>query len=196
MVENSSKDRKLFITYYDFIKTHCVYSNFPKEGVNFIDIFPILQQAGFANFNEFTRRVNSDIILIPEARGFLFAQSFPADKEVFLRKKGKLPGLGINQIKAPKEYGEEILEFNESAILQIVNNHNIKSPITVTFFDDVLATGQTAKAVCDYFSNLTLRGYTFKVINCVFFLELSALKGREIFPENVEVYSFLTYKPE
>jgi adenine phosphoribosyltransferase len=100
-----------------------------------------------------------------ESRGFFFAPMLAAKLNagfVPVRKNGKLPAMKIRESYA-LEYGEDTLEMHSDSILKGEQ---------VLIHDDVLATGGTAKAVCELVERLGG-----EVVQCVFLLQLDALKG-------------------
>lgn len=147
--------------------------NFPKEGIDFIDITTVLQDADAFKqaLDEMKEKVLSigefDLIAGPESRGFVFGAplAYMCGKGfVPIRKKGKLPYKTI-QVEYQLEYGSDILEMHEDAI---------KPGQKVVIVDDLLATGGTTK------SNIKLvEKLGGQVVGLVFFVELSFLKGRE-----------------
>jgi len=157
--------------------------NFPKQGIVFKDITPLLGNAeAFAACAEaLTKMVDSPIdkVVCVDARGFFFggllAEKLNAGL-VPVRKKGKLPDKTIQQSYA-LEYGEDILEMHANAI---------KKGDRVLIHDDVLATGGTAKAVCDLVTKLG--GI---IVQCNFIIELDFLNGAQQL--NAPVKSLITY---
>ncbi|KAI7855714.1 adenine phosphoribosyltransferase [Circinella umbellata] len=129
----------LFI--YDLLNE---YPDFPQKGIQFVDIFPILQNTKATEkvtdyFVNYLKNKSVDIIVGVEARGFFFA-SFVAIRLgipfIPIRKKGKLPG-DCYQVVYQKEYGPDTLEIHKGVI---------KPGSRVAILDDVLATGGTAAA--------------------------------------------------
>ena len=171
--------RRINVGFKKFVDTNCVTKDFPKKGVNFIDIFPIIKRRGLKELNE-VMTFPEAIILIPEARGFLFAGELDWNKIVPLRKKGKLPG-EVMEIKYEKEYGSDSLFFQIECIRDILwkTEWDKSIPVPVCFFDDVLATGGTAEAVTKFFNELNIEGYTFNVVSNKFYIEILDLKGKE-----------------
>ena len=147
--------------------------NFPKEGINFIDITTVLQDAealkycidemiqeikGFGDFN---------IIVGPESRGFIFGTPIAYAMEkgfAPIRKKGKLPYKTIC-VEYQLEYGKDKLEMHIDAV---------KNGDKVVIVDDLLATGGTTE------SNIKLvEQLGGEVVGIVYFIELSFLNGRD-----------------
>ena len=142
-----------------------------------MDIFPFLEKYHYDKIY-----ADEPIILIPEARGFLFYRDFDSNKALPLRKSNKLPGKLIS-ISTEKEYGKDTLFFQEDALRRHIIRYREKNPhatvIPVMLFDDVAATGMTAESIINFFRNFTFEGCTFYFTRCRFFFELSNLGARE-----------------
>ena len=160
-------------------------NDFPKKGVVFRDITPLLQNG--KAFNDAISRIAdglqySDINLIAcvESRGFIIGAALASKLGsgiVPIRKKGKLP-YKVYSETYDLEYGTDTLEMHADAI----------SPgQRVLIVDDVLATGGTAKAVVNIVNSM--QG---KIVGTAFLLELMELKGRKKL-EGYPVYSLLQY---
>ncbi|MEN3014255.1 MAG: adenine phosphoribosyltransferase [Endomicrobiia bacterium] len=159
--------------------------NFPKEGIIFKDITPLLKTPDVFSLaieeisKYFVDKKVSKVVSM-EARGFIFG-SVVAHKLrcgfVPVRKKGKLPYRTVS-IEYELEYGKDILEIHEDAITQGDN---------VIIIDDVLATGGTAKAVASLIEKC--KG---KVIGMGFLIELTFLNPREKL-KGYEIYSLIKY---
>ena len=159
--------------------------DFPKPGVMFKDITPLLGNPQavkecMALLINSLRDKNIDIVVGAESRGFFFATLLAYELGagfVPVRKPNKLP---FDKISATYEleYGTDVLEIHTDAI---------KPGDRVVIHDDVLATGGTAKAVCELVERL---GGV--IVQCNFLMELSFLKGREKLG-NHEVYAPLVY---
>lgn len=147
--------------------------DFPREGIDFIDITPVLQdrealrQCVDGLKNAVSGIGGFDLIAGPESRGFIFGAplAYIMDKGFIpIRKKGKLP---YKTVKAEYqlEYGSDTLEIHEDAI---------KPGQKVVIVDDLLATGGTTE------SNIRLvEKLGGEVLGIAFFIELTALNGRE-----------------
>ncbi len=146
--------------------------NFPKEGIIFKDITPLLQNGEcFASVtNDIAARYKDkkiDVVVGIEARGFIFGAPVANALRcgfVPVRKKGKLP-YKTKSITYDLEYGTDTLEIHEDAF---------KSGKNVLILDDVLATGGTVKAVSDM-----VREMGGNIVGTEFLIELSFLNGRD-----------------
>ncbi|MDF2523337.1 MAG: adenine phosphoribosyltransferase [Clostridiales bacterium] len=147
--------------------------NFPKEGIDFIDITTVLQDAeAFKEcLDTMKERIEKfgkvDLIVGPESRGFVFGAplSYSMGKGfILIRKKGKLPYKTV-QAEYQLEYGTDILEMHEDAI---------KPGQKVVIVDDLLATGGTTEANIKLIEKLGG-----EVVGIVYFIELAFLNGRD-----------------
>ncbi|MBU3175079.1 adenine phosphoribosyltransferase [Clostridium estertheticum] len=149
-----------------------VIENFPKEGISFKDITTILQDGKVLkqtidDIVEYLKDKKIDVIVGPEARGFLFgvpvAYALGAGF-VPVRKPGKLPYETL-QIEYELEYGTDKLEIHKDAI---------KPGQRVVIVDDLLATGGTVAAVTKLIEQMGG-----DVISLNFVIELTDLHGKE-----------------
>ena len=118
--------------------------NFPVEGVNFIDISPVLADANSFEtiIKEMCNKVPKDVdyIISPESRGYLFGPSIATRLGkgfVPIRKPDKLPNDLVISMDYEKEYGLDTLCLPKN------DNYTGKK---FYFVDDILATGGTFKA--------------------------------------------------
>jgi len=158
--------------------------DFPKKGILFRDITPLLQDAiSFRKAIDLLAEQcpkEIDLIVSVEARGFILGAALAYKLGVGfipVRKPGKLP-YETEKVKYELEYGEDIVEIHKDAI---------KKGDKVLVFDDLLATGGTARAICDLVEKLG--GEIKKVL---FLIELASLKGREKLKE-YNVFSLIRY---
>ena len=159
--------------------------DFPKPGIVFKDITPLLGNPQavkecMALLMNNLRDKKIDKVVGAESRGFFFATLLAYELGagfVPVRKPKKLPYETISATYE-LEYGTDILEVHTDAI---------KPGDRVLIHDDVLATGGTAKAVCELVERL---GGV--IVQCNFLMELSFLKGREKIG-SYEVYAPLVY---
>ncbi|EDM79058.1 adenine phosphoribosyltransferase [Plesiocystis pacifica SIR-1] len=149
--------------------------DFPKEGILFRDITPVLADAELfraasalhhSHVADLAEQV--DVIVGMESRGFLFgpilAQQLGA-AFVPARKPGKLPAATVEERYA-LEYGENALQMHADAFAEGAR---------VLVVDDLLATGGTAAATGRLIERL---GGT--VLAYLFLIELDFLNGREV----------------
>ena len=158
---------------------------FPKEGILFKDITPLLINAD-ASKNCLKILVSSlkdkkiDKVIGVESRGFLFGMLIAQELNVGfvpVRKPNKLPYETISATY-DLEYGTDTLEIHIDAI---------QKGDRVVIHDDVLATGGTIKAVCELVERLGG-----EIVQCNFIMELSFLNGREKVKEQ-EIFAVIRY---
>ena len=177
------------------------YPDFPIEGVNFVDIMPFIQD------KELLRGITRDLgvlcaspnLAAPEARGFLFAAPMLVEcpnvaNVIPIRKKGKLPHSGddLVRVEIEKEYGKDEVFFRKSDIAAGRPNGDT---FELTFFDDILATGGTAKGIVEALESITLdvdgKPFHIKVTDFVFLVEITDLPGRELLEPLAPVKSLI-----
>ncbi|MDA3731500.1 adenine phosphoribosyltransferase [Niameybacter massiliensis] len=159
--------------------------NFPKEGILFKDITPLLLDAkglqeSIDKMAEEVQDVDFDIVIGPESRGFIFGVPLAYKLQkgfVPVRKPGKLPYKTIGQ-SYDLEYGSNTIEMHIDAI---------KPGQKVIIVDDLLATGGTTKAIVDLIEKLGG-----EVVKIVYLIELEGLNGREIL-KGQNIVSLLKY---
>ncbi|MDR1799564.1 MAG: adenine phosphoribosyltransferase [Bifidobacteriaceae bacterium] len=145
--------------------------DFPKPGVVFKDITPLLANAeAFSTtvryLADYVTRVQAEAVVGVEARGFILAapSAFKAGVGFIpLRKPGKLPGHTLRQSYS-LEYAEAALEVHDDLV---------RPGLRVVIMDDVLATGGTAAAAADL-----LEAAGAEVVGMSFLIELGFLDGR------------------
>ena len=158
--------------------------DFPKPGVQFKDITPVLDDP--ALFQEAIERLATPFLAAEvthivgmEARGFWFGPTMAARLSagfVPARKPGKLPCTTLREEYA-LEYGTDAIEIHADAL---------KAGDRVLVHDDVIATGGTAAATARLVQQAGA-----EVVGFSFFVELAFLHGREQLPEGVLVRSVL-----
>ncbi|MBT3181859.1 MAG: adenine phosphoribosyltransferase [Deltaproteobacteria bacterium] len=159
--------------------------DFPKPGIVFKDITPLLQN--HAAFEETIRSLveryvdqEIDTVVGIESRGFLFGTPLAHQLGagfVPVRKKGKLPYKTID-ISYDLEYGSATIEMHTDAI---------EKGEKVLIIDDLLATGGTAGAACEL-----IKRQGGDVVECAFIVELAFLNGREKIGD-VPIHSLVSY---
>src|SRR5690242_21364059 len=160
--------------------------DFPKKGILFRDITPLLANAsGIALAVELLanpfRGKNIDLVVGAESRGFIFGTAVACCLSagfVLVRKPGKLPHKKVSKTY-DLEYGKDTLEMHADAIV---------AGQRVLVVDDVLATGGTMKACCDLVRQL---GGT--VAGVAVLIELADLCGRDKLRE-YDVHAVLQYE--
>jgi len=158
--------------------------DFPKKGILFRDITPVLQngKAFKEVINIFKKETPRDItkVVAIESRGFIFGASLAyllGVGFVPIRKSGKLPWKKV-KMDYDLEYGTNTIEIHEDAI---------EKGEKVILVDDLLATGGTALASCKLIEKCG--GIVEKIL---FLVELEELKGREKLKE-YDVFSIVKF---
>lgn len=159
--------------------------DFPKPGILFRDITPLMQDG--PAFREtcdelinYAKQVGAEIVVGPEARGFIFGCPISYELKIGfvpVRKPDKLPRKTISY-KYDLEYGSNELHIHADAI---------KKGQKVLIVDDLLATGGTVKAAIELVEQLGG-----EVVGCAFLIELVDLKGRETL-KGYNVHTLLKY---
>lgn len=147
--------------------------DFPTKGISFKDITPLIEDGpalctAVDRMAQATEEIDYSRILSAEARGFVFgtALAYRSRKGLILaRKPGKLPRETISAAY-DLEYGSNTLEVHADAITEGTR---------VLVVDDLLATGGTARAMCQLVENVG--GI---VAGVAFLIELSFLHGRDL----------------
>jgi adenine phosphoribosyltransferase len=173
------------VTDVDLSKVIRNIPDFPKPGIQYKDITPVLQNidAFKHSLNELQNiivDVDFDVIVAIESRGFLFGAPL-ADRLgkplSVLRKPGKLPA-AVVQRTYELEYGEATLEIHSDAL---------KPGDKCLLVDDLLATGGTVAAsasLCEDLGGV--------VTGCLFLVELCDLPGSDVL-SNYPIFSLVKY---
>jgi adenine phosphoribosyltransferase len=162
-----------------------IVKDFPKPGIIFKDITPLLitpaaRQECLSILLENVKELKIDKVIGVESRGFFFGILLANELNVGfipVRKPNKLP---FDTISASYdlEYGTDALEIHTDAI---------QKGDRVLIHDDVLATGGTAKAVCELVERLGG-----EIVQVNFLMELTFLNGREKIKE-YPIFAAITY---
>jgi len=160
--------------------------DFPIEGILFRDITPLMGngEAFYAATQEivdFARKVDAEIVVGPESRGFIFGCPVAFELKIGfvpVRKPGKLPRETVSYSYA-LEYGKNELH---------VHKDSIRKGQRVLIVDDLLATGGTVEATIKLIEELG--GI---VVGCAFLIELKGLNGRKVL-ENYPVFTLISYE--
>ena len=153
----------------DYIKD---VPNYPKEGILFKDITPLLLDKDAFNYvideiASFANSIGANVVLGPESRGFIFGCPVAYKNKIGfvpVRKPGKLPRKTIEE-SYDLEYGSNTLCIHEDAI---------KEGDKVIIIDDLLATGGTLEAAIKLVNKCKA-----EVVGIACVIELVDLKGRE-----------------
>jgi adenine phosphoribosyltransferase len=160
--------------------------DFPIPGIQFKDVTTlfkdpaILQELSDVLFDLYKGKGISKVVGI-ESRGFIMAPLVAVRFNagfVPIRKPGKLPA-AVFEETYEKEYGTDAIQIHQDAI----DSNDI-----VLLHDDLLATGGTMHAAVNL-----IRKFKPKKIYVNFLIELEELKGREIFPPEIEIHSIIKY---
>jgi adenine phosphoribosyltransferase len=162
--------------------------DFPKPGIVFKDITPMLLDAEACNeaicrIADYARPKEIDLVVAAEARGFILGGAIARELGagfVPARKPGKLPWDTVSA-EYILEYGVDALEMHADALGHGAN---------VLIHDDLLATGGTAAALCELVEQLGAH-----VVGLAFVIELSFLGGREKLAGH-DVHALIDYSAE
>ena len=160
--------------------------DFPKPGIGFKDITTLMADAealdaAVRGLAELVGDEPVDMVVAAEARGFLLGPALARELGagfILARKPGKLPHETV-QAEYALEYGTDVLEVHSDAL---------KAGARVVVHDDLLATGGTARAVCELVERLGG-----EVVACIFLAELAFLPGRDRLSD-YDVRSLVAYE--
>ncbi|KRM07614.1 MAG: adenine phosphoribosyltransferase [Liquorilactobacillus ghanensis] len=169
----------------DLTKYVASIPDFPEKGIIFRDLSPLMADGtaykqATDQIVQFARDKNVEMIVGPEARGFIVGCPVAYELGVGFspaRKKGKLPRETV-KASYQLEYGTAELYLHRDAV---------KPGQRVLVADDLLATGGTISATIDLVKQL---GGV--VVGCAFIIELDALKGRDRI-KDYDVLSLMHY---
>lgn len=163
-----------------------VIEDFPKPGISFKDITTLLQdpeafKETIDTLCDYVKDKNIDVVVGPEARGFLLGTPIAYKLGVGfvpVRKPGKLPGDTL-RYEYKLEYGNDALEIHKDGI---------KKGQRVLIVDDLLATGGTISSATKLIEQLGG-----EVVSIAFIVELTGLKGRDLL-KGYDVNSVVQYE--
>lgn len=163
-----------------------VIKDFPQPGVRFKDITTLLKdgpafQEAINQLVEEAKKLKADLIVGPEARGFVVGTpiAYALGKGfVPVRKAGKLPAESI-VADYDLEYGKDALAIHKDAITPGQR---------VIIVDDLLATGGTIATTINLVEKLGG-----EVVGCLFLIELTYLSGREKIGSTYPIISLIQY---
>ncbi|MBN1919239.1 MAG: adenine phosphoribosyltransferase [Verrucomicrobia bacterium] len=162
--------------------------DFPKPGIVFKDITPVLSDAELFSrvIEHFADRYEGEDVSAVcgiESRGFIFGAALAYELGVPfvpIRKKGKLPAVVVSASYA-LEYGHDSIEMHRDAL---------QADDRVVIFDDLIATGGTAEA-----STKLVKALGAEVIEVACVIELAFLNPRDKL-DDYKVYSLVSYDAE
>lgn len=164
-----------------------VIEDFPKPGISFKDITPILADPALCReiVHEFIEALGThtfDAVAGIESRGFLFSMMLASQLNlpfIPIRKKGKLPWHTVEQ-EYELEYGTECIQIHSDAI---------KPGNRVLIHDDLLATGGTAIAASKLIQRMGAHVEAFAIL-----ISLDFLPGREnLIPYTTNIISLASF---
>lgn len=163
---------KTTVTVNDLAEAIRTVPDFPKAGIQFKDITPVLADArlfsgAISHLTGPFKPGAVDAVVGIDARGFIFAAAAALQLQcgfVPVRKKGKLP---FNTLEESYD-----LEYGSSTVA--IHSDAIKPGARVILVDDLLATGGTANATVNLLKRMDAQ-----ILEISFLIELSFLKGRE-----------------
>jgi len=170
----------------DLIRGHVrEVRDYPVQGVSYKDITPLIEDGNVMHhsvdlLSESVSGVDYSKVLCAEARGFVFGSSLAYRNRkgvVLARKPDKLPRETI-EASYELEYGTDTLE---------IHGDSVSESDRVLVVDDLLATGGTARAMCEL---VEFAGG--EVAGVAFIIELSYLGGREKLSD-YRIFSLLSY---
>ncbi len=160
--------------------------DFPKEGILFRDVTPLLQdplclKEVITQLAHHFSDDRVDHVVGIESRGFIFGTPLAYHLGagfVPVRKPGKLPPAVLSQSYS-LEYGEDRLEIRDQIF---------RPGERVIIVDDLIATGGTAQAAGELVQQAggELCGYAFVI-------ELAGLQGRLRLPKDIPVHVLISY---
>lgn len=160
--------------------------DFPIEGIQFKDVTTLFQSA--ENLKDLSEVLTSSYkdkgitkVVGIESRGFIMGPILALNLDagfIPIRKPGKLPAETIEE-SYEKEYGFDTIQIHKDSLAP---------DDVVLIHDDLLATGGTMLAAYKLIKRMGV-----KKIYINFIIELELLKGRNMFPKDVEVETLLKY---
>ena len=172
----------------DFKQHIASIPGFPKEGIIFRDVTPLLEdkdafKACIDDLAAHAKDLGADIVVGPESRGFIFGCPVALELGcgfVPIRKPGKLPRETVD-VSYSLEYGTAILQMHKDSI---------KPGDRVVIVDDLIATGGTIEAIIKMVEKLGG-----KVVRVCALIELVDLKARELL-KDTDIKSCIVYEGE
>ena len=188
---DSWKERKEVLTMINKAKEIIKeVKDYPKPGIGFKDITPLVQDAACYNYvidriADWSKEKKPEIIVGIEARGFLFAAPVAHHLRLgfsMIRKKGKLPRKTV-WVRAPNEYAVEYFEKHADSIVPSQK---------VLIIDDLIATGSSSVSAIDLVKKLGGEVVGFAAV-----VELCFLNGLEFIKKahpDVDILSLIQFE--
>lgn len=182
-MENKTTEEKI-LELKDIVRN---IPDFPIPGIQFKDVTPLfktkesLKTLTEVLVEKYKKEGITKVVGI-ESRGFIMGPIMALKLDagfIPIRKPGKLPAETMEE-EYEKEYGTDKIQIHKDALSE--ND-------VVLLHDDLLATGGTMRAAYNLVKKMGV-----KKIYINFIIELEALKGRELFPEDVDIESLIKYQ--
>jgi adenine phosphoribosyltransferase len=168
----------------------CEVKDFPKPGIGFKDITPLIEDPTCYNYvidriAAWAKKKKPQIVAGIESRGFLFAAPVAHQLKLgvaIIRKKGKLPRKTVC-VRAPNEYAVEYFEMH---------NDSIRPSQRVLIIDDLIATGSSSISAIDLVKKLGG-----EVVGFASVVELTFLKGMDCIKKahpDVDILSLIQFE--
>ena len=173
----------------DLNKHIAVINGYPKPGISFKDVTPLIANPEASNyvideFVKFANEVGANVIVGPEARGFIFGAPVAAKGNMSfipVRKPGKLPRETVSY-SYELEYGSDTLCMHKDAI---------KEGDKIVIIDDLVAVGGTIDAACHLVESLGG-----KVVGVACVIALEGLPGIKNIPAKYPFKALLELSDE
>jgi adenine phosphoribosyltransferase len=175
--------------FQDGLRLVRTFPNFPRQGVTYYDLMPLLQDGLFFGraMERFARNYSRravNYVVSPESRGWMFGAALAAKIGagfVPVARYGTLPHKSV-KVTCPGGYHRDVENVKE-----LTMHEDAFAPgAQVLIVDDILGSGQTTKACVELVEKLGG-----KVVECAYFLEIPQLKGRDTLAGH-SVYSLMT----
>ncbi|MGL5122573.1 MAG: adenine phosphoribosyltransferase [Fusobacteriaceae bacterium] len=156
----------------DLKKYVALVEDFPKKGIKFRDITPLMENGAAFKYAtdtivEFCKAQNAELVVGPEARGFIFG--CPVAYSL---------GIGFSPVRKPGKLPREVITYDYdleyASNTLCMHNNSVKKGQRVVIVDDLLATGGTVEATVKMIEKLG--GI---VVGLAFLIELEELNGRD-----------------
>ena len=169
----------------DLNKYIAVIDNYPKKGISFKDITPLIHNPEAFSYavkelSEFVKQQKANVVVGPEARGFIIGAPVAYEAKVSfvpVRKEGKLPRKVVKQTYQ-LEYGTDTITMHEDAI---------KKGDRVVIIDDLIALGGTINATAELVKQLGG-----EVVGVCSLITLTGLHGITELPKKYPFKTLLT----